>query len=164
MKYLLLYLFSISILAGVVIPERDVDGRPTQSLNIFRTFSNIKLKATGVSGTALASTSTNIDLKLADTTFLKGLRIILKDHCVDDTIDFEVVDVDNVLGGGLNKVLNQFGFAWNVIWDKADQGHINNPYVSKVPANIYLRIKYISTCASNSTKVKINYYMYKKVI
>lgn len=120
----------------------------------------VKFRGVGISGTATAGTTTNIDHKLTEARLLDGVKLILKDQAFGDSVRFQVVDVDNILGYGAGLVLDEFGSSWYVSSDSQDQGAINLPYSAEVIANLYVRIIYNSTGGSN-VSVKANLWLHK---
>lgn len=116
----------------------------------------------GVKGTATKNTSTNIDYKLTEDRWINGVQIILKDHEFEDTVKFQIVDVDNIFGYGAGLVLDEFGSDWNLSSDKQDQGIYVLSYPAKILANLYIRIVYISTGTVNDVRATINYFLHKK--
>ena len=122
-----------------------------------------EVKAKGYIGTATAGTSTDIDFAVgAEDRYIDGVRILLSNHADGDTMDFKVVDVDNVLGYGAGVVLKQFGYTWNVDYENSDQGMNFYNFLAKINAGLYVRITYNSAGVSNVT-VKANVRMFKKV-
>lgn len=120
----------------------------------------VKFRGQGVSGTATAGTTTDIDMVLAEARLLDGTELLLVNQAAGDSITFQVVDKDNVLGYGAGLVLDQFASSWFVVADKQSQGQVRLPYSAEVPAGIYLRIKYTSTGGTNVT-VQCNYFLHK---
>lgn len=115
----------------------------------------------GISGEADSQATTYIDYKLTQDRYINGLDIILQNHSIDDTMDLQIIDVDNILGYGANTVLNEFATDWNVAADRQGQGQFSVSYSAKVLTNLYLRLVYVSTGQSN-VKVKINYFLHKR--
>jgi hypothetical protein len=120
-------------------------------------------KATGYVGTATAGTTSNVDFAVgAEDRYIDGVRIILINHDAGDTMDFQVIDIDNVLGYGANTVLKQFGTSWNVDHEKCDQGANVYNFLARLYAGLYIRIVYHSVGATNVT-VKLNLRLFKKI-
>ncbi len=120
-------------------------------------------KATGFRGTALAGVVTAINFPIgSEDRYMNGVRLILVNHAEADTLGFQVVDIDNVLGYGAGLVLKTFGITWNVDSGVSDQGRDIYNFVAKLPAGIYLRINYTSTGSVDVT-VKLNCSLHKKV-
>lgn len=124
------------------------------------TADKVKFRGKGVAGTATAGTSTNIDHKLTEARLIDGVKLILKDQAFGDSVKFQVVDVDNILGYGAGMVLDEFGTDWFVSADSQDQGAINLPYSAEVAAGLWLRIVYNSTGATN-VSVQANLWLHK---
>lgn len=119
-------------------------------------------KAKGYVGTATAGTTTNVDFAVgAEDRYIDGVRIILINHDAGDTMSFQVVDVDNVMGYGAGTVLKEFGTSWNVDHEKCDQGANVYNFLARLYAGLYIRIVYTSAGATNVT-VKVNVRLFKK--
>ena len=123
----------------------------------------VKFRGKGISGTAIAGATTNIDYKLTEARLLDGVKMILKDQAFGDSVKFQVVDVDNVLGYGAGLVLDEFGTDWYVSADTQDQGAINLPYSAEVIAGLYIRIVYNSIGGTN-VSVKANLWLHKYMV
>jgi hypothetical protein len=115
-----------------------------------------KYRCQGVSGTATANTTTNIDWKLPEERWISGGIFMVKDGAWGDTAKFQIVDKDNVLGYGAGVVLDEFATGVLVASDTQVQGHIEAPYIALIPANVYVRIVYTSTSPSVNVGVGIN--------
>lgn len=124
------------------------------------TADKVKFRGVGISFTGTAGASTAYDYKVTEARLIDGVQIILKDHVAGDSIDFKVVDVDNVVGYGAGVVLDTFAIGWFVAADKQDQGEIRLPYSAEVIANLYLRVIYNSTGGTN-VPVRINLFAHK---
>lgn len=115
----------------------------------------------GFTGTATAGQSNNIDYKLTEERYINGTQIILSNQNFGDTIKFQVVDKDNILGYGAGVVLDEFASTWNVTSDKQDQGVYVLSYPAKIIANLYIRLVYNSTGGSD-VSVAVNLFLHKK--
>lgn len=116
----------------------------------------------GISGTATKNTTSNIDYLLAEDRYINGVQIFLKNQVFGDTMKFQVVDVDNLLGYGAGTVLDEFGSDWNVSDDTQEQGIITVSYPAKIAAGLYIRMVYISTGNTNDVLVRVNLFLHKK--
>lgn len=110
----------------------------------------------GISGTAYASSTTTIDWKFPEERWLSGGRLLVSGGTWGDTIDIQLVDKDNTLGGGANLVLNEHVTDYRVNPSSTDQGEYHSPYIALVPANTYLRIKYTNTSLLSTARVALN--------
>jgi len=119
----------------------------------------LNYRGTGVRGTAAASTTTNIDYKLPEDRLALGAEVILKGHVFDDSMTFQVIDIDGVLAPA-GTVLNQFIVDWNVVEDTQLQPEKLIPYPAKIFSGLYIRLIYTST-GSNTVSVHINYDLHK---
>ena len=141
----------------------DTEGREVQIFEAFAFNGNYEVKATGFKGTALAGVTTNVDFAIgSEDRHINGLKLILKNHSYEDTVGFQVVDKDNVIGYGAGVVLKTFGINWNVHDDMQDQGQNTFNYVARIPAGVYIRIVYVSTGALD-VSVKLNVILHEKL-
>lgn len=144
------------------IPERDpTTGKLITSPSPFAEAAGFEVKAKGFSGTVPFGTTANVQVKITEERWINGVELILKNHADGDYINFQVVDVDNVLGYGAGLVLKEFGDSWQIKTDTQAQGLISFPYCAKVLANLYVRVVYVSTGVLNVT-VKCNMLLHKK--
>lgn len=115
----------------------------------------VKFRGKGISFTATAGTTTSYDYKLIQSRLIDGTSLILKDHANGDSVKFQVVDVDNILGYGAGLVLDEFATDWYVASDRQSQGETRLPYSAEVVAGLYIRLVYTSTGATD-VAVKCN--------
>lgn len=120
----------------------------------------VKFRGKGISFTATAGTSTSYDYKLTEARLISGTRLMVKNQAWGDTVKFQVVDVDNILGYGAGLVLDEFATDWCIITEKEDQGPVLLPYSAEVLANLYIRFIYTSTGILN-VSVKCNLWAHK---
>lgn len=113
------------------------------------TADKVKFRGKGISATVAFGTSQNIDYKLTEARLIDGVSMILNNHVFGDSVKFQVVDVDNILGYGSGVVLDTFGDTWYVVSDSQAQGEIRLPYSAEILANLYIRIVYTSTGSTN---------------
>ena len=140
----------------------DTDGVPLARQRAFSNADNMRFRGTGVSGTPLKTTTTNIDFAMIENRFINGLEFIVNNHVFGDSAKFQVVDVDNLLGYGAGLVLDEFGTDWYVAEDTQRQGPYILPYPALVSVGLYLRIVYNSVGTVNDVDLKINYFLHKK--
>lgn len=110
--------------------------------------------------TAAKGVMTTQDLQIVDDLLVDGGVIIADGVVFGDTIDCQVVDVDNVFGYGAGVVLGQYITNWylttgNSRWD------FTIPYPAKLLAGLYVRINYHSIGTEIDVKVAINYKFHK---
>jgi hypothetical protein len=147
----------------------DTDGgREVQLFEAFAYNGNYEVKVTGFSAIAANGVTTDMDFAIgAEDRYINGLRIILDQHHIDDTIDMMVVDVDGIIPEPYRAaypsypVLKQFGFACNVDHTVGDQGRDVFNFVAKINAGLYLRFSYTSNGTSD-VLFKVNAYLNKK--
>lgn len=114
----------------------------------------------GMSQTAPAGTTTNIDLKLVDDHFMSGGILRTLNSAFGDTATFQVVDIDNVMGYGAGCILGQYATNWYMRSDSQEQVNESTPYPVKLPAGLYLRLVYTSIGTTDVT-VAIIYRLHK---
>lgn len=119
----------------------------------------VKFRGRGISGTATAGMTTNIDHKITEGRLIDGIKLLLKDHVFGDSVRFQVVDVDNMLGYGAGAVLDEFATDWYVSSNE-DQDAINLPYSAELISGLYIRLIYNST-GTNNIKVRANLWLHK---
>jgi hypothetical protein len=124
------------------------------------TADKVKFRGVGIAFTGTSGVSTTYNYQVTEARLIDGVQILVKDHAFGDSIDFKVVDVDNVVGYGAGVVLDTFATGWYVASDAQDQGQIRLPYSAEVIAGLYLRIIYNSVGATN-VDVKINLFAHK---
>lgn len=108
------------------------------------------------SGTAAANSSTNIDYPIVDSYLLYGFQMMFQNANAGDYVQFQVVDVNNILGYGANFVLAQQVNKWYVpsldlSWT------LHSDTARTIPAGLYLRVIYTNTSLLVDAKVWINY-------
>jgi hypothetical protein len=114
----------------------------------------------GYAFTIQANDVTDCDILLTDDAVLEGVRIIANTVTADDKVTCQIIDKDNILGQGANYIVKQFATDWyfvpgsNIYWDST------TPYVFKIKAGLYIRVKYISNSILN-TKLYINARLHK---
>lgn len=119
----------------------------------------LNYRGTGVSSTASAGTSTNIDYKMTEDRLILGVEAILNGHVYGDNMHLQVVDVDGIMYPA-GTVLNQFATSWFVIADQQYQPGSNVPYPAKIFSGLYVRVVYNST-GILPVNICINYHMHK---
>jgi hypothetical protein len=109
----------------------------------------VQFRIQGIIGTATAGAATNIQWKLPERRYIEGGHVLIKDGAWGDKVQFQIVDVDNVIGYGAGAVLDTFVSDLYVNPEKIDQGEFRCPYIADVYANLYLRLVYTSLGAAN---------------
>jgi hypothetical protein len=120
----------------------------------------VKFRGIGINFTATAGTTTNYDHKITEARLISGTCLMVKNQAWADSVKFQVVDVDNILGYGAGVVLDEFATNWCIITDTENQGNVILPYSAEVIANLYIRFIYNSTGGTN-VDVKVNLWAHK---
>jgi hypothetical protein len=121
-----------------------------------------KFRGQGFAFTATASSTTDHDYKFTEARLLEVPFIICKNQAWGDSLRFQVVDVDNVLGYGAGLVLDEFATDWYIDDTSTLQMRPDVWYSAEVIANLYIRVKYTSVGGTN-VDVKINFCNHKFV-
>jgi hypothetical protein len=143
------------------IPNLDSDGYPIIRTRAFNNTDGYLFRGVGVIGEAVANSVSNIDYRLTEERWINEAQLILMNHNFTDSIKFQVVDVDNVLGYGAGLVLNEFATNWQISSSKQDQGTVRVDYPARILANLYIRIVYTNT-GNSTVSVKCNFFLHKK--
>jgi hypothetical protein len=139
------------------------DGIPLSRSTAFSDASNFRFRGNAMEGTATKNATTNIDYKLTEERYLNGGQMIIQNQVIGDYVKFQVIDKDNILGYGSNVVLDEFISKW-YIREISSQPEILLPYPAKIPANLYIRIIYVSVGTSLDPSFYCNLYLHKKSV
>lgn len=140
----------------------DAEGALLSRSRAFASSDGFRARFQGIfSGTAEAGTTTDFDFRVAQERYINGVRLLLEDHTLGDKVDFQVVDIDNVLGMGANTVLDEFGKDWFVDPALHTQPDVLVPYPARILTGLYIRLKYHSS-GSTDVKVKTNAFLHWK--
>lgn len=124
---------------------------------------NVEPYILGVSGTASASTTTNIDTKINDDCLVRAIRPVLQDMNFGDYIDLYVIDKDGAY------------FPPNTILKHPIQNYyidylqpFNSRYEAvapyKVLGGLYFRLSYTNSSILVPVRVKINFELLKALM
>ncbi len=139
---------------------RESDGTPIVRPRAFVSSDGYRFRGTGISGTITAGTEGSVDYKLTEDRMINAVHLMLENHVWADSVKFQIVDIDNILGYGPNTVLDEFATAWNVDPSICSQRHERIEYPAKVLKDLYIRIKYTST-GGTDVNMHINLYLHK---
>ena len=93
-----------------------------------------------------AGATTSFDQVLSTPVLFQGGYFWVKNPAMGDTVSLDVVDVDDILGGGPGAVVSPYVTDMPVApWDH--QQELESPTAGQIPAGLYLRITYTSTGA-----------------
>lgn len=101
-----------------------------------------------------AGVVTSLDWKIPQLTYqtvnkisyFDGIHFFTKDSILGDTIKFQVVDKDNILGYGAGFIVEEFGDNFGVIPNQLTEIKL---YKAKLITNLYIRLVYNSTGGVN---------------
>lgn len=136
-------------MAGVITKKSDYDSHRVFPAHV------------GFTGTATANSTTNIDYKVTEASLLDKLQLVFYSLLSGDKYTVQVIDKDNVLGGGENVLVTSIFTDFNVDTLLQSQLLYESPIPILIPANTYVRIRYTSTALLGSVAVKVNLYKYK---
>ena len=121
---------------------------------------DLNLNYQGTSGTVPKGTTTNIDFLITGDHLVDGGEIISSGAVMGDKFTIMIVDKDNVLGYGLNVVLNQFITNWFVDPVSPRWGFTSS-YPAKLYSGLYVRLIFTSIGTVNDVTVAINMGLHK---
>ena len=122
--------------------------------------SGFNYRGNGLKVTATKNSTTDHDLKIIDTiTWINGGELGYKNHVWGDYIEVQIIDIDNVLGGGANTVLDPF-VKKRYLHSNSDYTSLILDYAGKIPKDTYLRVKYHSVGTTNNVDLFINYHLH----
>lgn len=127
------------------------------------TADSVKFRGKGITFTATAGTTTSHDYKITEGRLCSGTELILANHVFGDSVKFQVVDVDNILGYGAGTVLDEFATDWYVAPGQSMQGQTILPYSAEIIAGLYIRLIYNSTGGTN-VSVACNLFLHKYLV
>ena len=135
--------------------DRDSNGNPIVKTSAFGYDEQMRFRGLGISGTATAGATTNIDHVLTEERYLSGGRVILEDHVLGDYASLQIVHPTY-------GVVDTFAENW-YFSPSNDQGDIIRNYPAKLPAGLTIRIAYTSTGVTDVI-VMVNLFLDKKVV
>lgn len=122
-----------------------------------------KFDGNHIKGAPTKGASTNFDLALNDDSLIDGSWVYISGGKIGDTIKFQVVDVNNVLGYGAGTVLDQF-----LEWGAPPEANmlISLVYPGKIPGGVFIRVIYASTAeeGDNTPYIIVNFFKHKVLI
>jgi hypothetical protein len=121
---------------------------------------NVNANGRGKMQTVPAGTTVSIDLKMTDDCFITGGVLRTDAATFGDKATFQVIDIDNILGYGENKILGTYLTDWYMRSDAQQQLDENLYYPAKILANLYLRVIYASV-GNTDVQVAVNYRLHK---
>lgn len=125
---------------------------------------NYSFRGTGTTGTLNGSGTnggvTDIDFLVSETRYIDAADVWIDDASLYGLgVDFIVVDKDNVLGGGANVDVEQFGYTWNI--HPGSRNAIHPGYPAIIYAGLYIRCRVTNPNTSGAT-LYVNFFLHKK--
>lgn len=150
---------SNEIIKVEVEQPKDTFGRPIFTGSPFSDAGGFRFRGASFKGTIAANSTQNVDYKIEQERWINGGRALIDNIGEDDKITFQVVDKDNIFGYGNEVVLDEFISNYYIPTDGNLEVRLSYP--AKVPAGLYLRLKYTST-HENGCTLKCNLYLHWK--
>lgn len=119
---------------------------------------NLALFSQGVSGTAFANTTTNIDLLLTDDAILTGIYVITNGGSYGDKISIQVIDIAGTYFPA-NTVIATAVSNWYV--PPNINFHFSSVFPQKLLTSLTIRVSYTSNALLGSVFVGMNYELQK---
>ncbi len=121
----------------------------------------------GIQQQCSLNSTTNIDYLFSEERYFVGVSGYVANSKLGDSIDAQIIDKDNVLGFGANFVVETFVSGWFITPNSSGNDTIANQILAsfkkKVPAGLYLRIKYYSVgILTTQPTLTANLLLYKK--
>jgi hypothetical protein len=123
----------------------------------------LSYSAVGISGSAVAGATTNFDYEVMNDILITGAQVLANIPTFGDSMSFQVVDVNNILGLGADVILNQFVTNWQLRSDSQEQIDLKINYPAKIIAGLYLRMIYKST-GTTVVNIAANYSLHEILI
>lgn len=115
-----------------------------------------KLKIQGFNGVANVNAITNIDFKLPEDRWISGGILIAQGTHWGDKICLQIIDKDNILGAGVNYVIDEYVTDFYLITDSEFQIQMDAPYIALIPKDIYVRVVYTNISLLDPVEVAFN--------
>ena len=124
--------------------QRSDEGVPLVATAPYSYSSTDRSRFRGVLYSVPAGASVGFDLLLDQAVRLHGGDYWVRGPALGDSMSFQVVDVNDVLGGGAGAVVTEYVTDLPVApWDHARE--LQSPTAAVIPAGLYLRVIYRST-------------------
>lgn len=121
----------------------DSNGRQIAALTPFSDTCNFFFRGGSFSGTFSPESVSHIDFRIDQERYIDGGVFFVNSRNDADTVTFQVVDKDNIMGYGINTVLNEFITSWHIPPSK--EIHVKIDYPARIPEGLYIRAIYNNT-------------------
>lgn len=145
---------------SVSLVKIDPDTTPLVQFTPFADACGFRFRGVSFKDTVLLNETKNIDFKITEERWINGGSLIVDNIGPDDVVSFEVIDKDNVLGYGVNTVLDHFIDEFYIPQD--GKLEVALAYPAKILQNLYVRLIYTSTHSLGCT-VKCNLYLHLNI-
>lgn len=140
---------------------KDSSNRPIFSQSPFSDTGGFRFRGASFKGICPTDVTTNVDYLISEERWINGGRALIDNIGSNDTITFQVIDIDDVFGFGNNVVLDEFITEYYVPSD--GNLEVRLPYPARITAGLYLRLKYTSTHV-DGCELKCNLYLHWKTV
>ena len=137
---------------GLIYPVIDNEGRMITSPEIQS--DNKAIFITGNTYSVTAGNEGHYDVSFTETVELFGTCLALVGGNVGDTMDFQIIDIDDILGMGANTILAEYAKDYHVV--PGNKRDFVFHFKKDVPSGIYLRTVYHNN-GSQDVDVIVNY-------
>lgn len=123
----------------------------------------ITLSGDAIKATATKNTTTNIDLKLTKDKIIQGGYLFNQNAVFGDWVEFQIIDIDNILGLGANTIIAQFINKWYINSEHSQAMKISTRQGKKILKDLYVRCIYHSIGTVDDVEICINYILSEEV-
>jgi len=144
------------------IPDRDEDGNVVMRIAGLKTEANKRIRYVGSHNFTIAANSTaQADWQIPQLQYkgqnvpsiFKGVKYRAEGGSLKDTITFQIVDVDNILGYGAGTVLDEFGKDYHAF---PGESHEVDEFKANLYPGLYLRVIYKNYHLVNSAEISLS--------
>jgi hypothetical protein len=118
--------------------------------------SKVSARIQGMQGTAGTNTTTNIDWSFPEECWLVGGQLLVNSALWGSYLQMQIVDKDNVLGGGAGAVVETVATNFYVQSDLQIQDTVSICTPILVSAGVYLRLRYTNTSLITAASISFN--------
>jgi hypothetical protein len=119
--------------------------------------SEYKFLGDSISGIAEANSTTDIDYKMTGNYIIYGAEMLYDRALHGDSIQFQIIDKDNILGYGAGLVVHNWIVKW-YIDSHANSMRQLSDFGGTVLKDLYIRLKYTNIDENSGINVKVNFF------
>ena len=125
--------------------------------------SKVSPNVVGISEVVTQTTTENKDLLITDDFFIREIQVLTQNAAYGDTLTIKIIDIDNILGCGVNFVVSTPVSNFNVAPEHPKQEYSSvAPF--KILAGLYIRVSYTSVGTSSDVSLGLNFIFLKALI